>query len=177
QHHDVEIGDINLDGKIDLATLSGIFLQNSADSWTLIPASQFPDRGSHGTALGDVDNDGDLDMLAPSASTPNQLLWWENPTIGSKNPITSTWTKRVITPGYPRTSSVVVDMDEDGRNDVVMAPDEDSSGPLIWLKAPADPKASGALWTVTQIDPQVADVHTGSIEVADYNLDGHLDLF
>src|SRR5262245_9766752 len=55
ERHDVEIGDVNRDGKIDLATLNGIYLQNSADSWSLLPNTQFADRGDHGTALGDVD--------------------------------------------------------------------------------------------------------------------------
>lgn len=176
--HDVEIGDINLDGNIDLATRTGIYIQNNPNSWSLLPVSLFADRGNFGTALGDIDNDGDLDMLAPSQSTPNQLLWYENPTIGASSPITSAWTRRVIAAGYPLVSVLVVDMDEDGKNDVVLATDEFSDGgPLEWFKAPANPRQAGAVWTSTVIEPFMTDVHTGSIEVADYNLDGHLDLF
>ena len=169
--HDLVVGDIDHEGKIDIACSSAILLQRSPDQWQAIAQPQIG-RGSDGTALADVDKDGDLDLLAPTPDMPYQLAWFENP-LPSGKPATSIWNRHLIGPGYDRISIAVADLNSDGRPDVVMAPMYQEGG-LRWYKAPSDPRTSG--WTESSIDGSINNVHQGSIQVADFDGDGDPDL-
>jgi hypothetical protein len=169
--HDVIVGDIDKDGKVDVACSTAILLQRDKDTWVQVALPQVQ-RGGDGTALGDVDGDGDLDLLTPTPDQPYQLAWFENP-LPKDKPVTDIWTKHVIGPGYDRMSIAVADLDHDGRPDVVMAPMYQNGG-LRWYKAPADPKTSA--WTQHPIDGSINHVHQGSIQVADFDGDGNPDL-
>ena len=86
-NHDVEVGDVNRDGKVDAVTrrkrggATNLWLQNSPTSWTRVVAST---RAGEGTALGDIDHDGDLGIahngfgsrtrMAPGRLGPNARL-------------------------------------------------------------------------------------------------------
>jgi hypothetical protein len=169
--HDVIVGDIDRDGKIDIATSSAILLKRDGDIWQSLAHPQIQ-RGSDGTALGDVDGDGDLDLLVPTSDKPYQLVWFSNPLPQGK-PAADTWSKHVIGPGYDRMSIAVADLDHDGRLDVVMCPMYQKGG-LRWYKAPEDSRTS--VWTEHTIDGSINNVHQGSIQVADFDGDGSPDL-
>jgi hypothetical protein len=167
-NHDVELGDINHDGKLDVL-LRGprgqtvIMFQNSPESW--IPVTINPDSSNRklneGSTLADMDGDGDLDVV-------HSGFWLECPA----NPIKGTWIKHVFVEGWADQIGVTVaDMNHDGRPDILMAPAE-SAGRLSWFEAPADPKA--AAWKEHVICADVDYVHT--FKVADMNHDGAPDI-
>jgi FG-GAP-like repeat len=160
-HHDVEIGDVNRDGKLDVVTRmreTRVLLQQDPDTWTRIV---IPTGGRGGTALGDLDGDGDLDIAQNG-------YWLECP----QHPVSAPWPRHEIAAGWPDDCGVAVaDMNKDGRPDVLMAPAE-SKGRLIWYEATADPKKGG--WIEHIIDADVDHIHT--FKVVDMNRDGELDL-
>jgi hypothetical protein len=134
-----------------------------------------PERygGRRGTALGDILGDGHLDLLAPDRE--NRLVWLENPLHSGLDPRTHPWTHHVISQAFVRTMMKVVDLNGDGRNDVMAASmRDDPGGGLTWFEAPPDPR-TGA-WIPHVIDPTTQWIHQGSIGVADLNLDGKIDL-
>src|SRR5262249_2468179 len=127
--HDLLVGDIDKDGKMDIACSSALLLQLGPDNWAQVAAPQIQ-RGGDGTALGDVDGDGDLDLLTPTAKEPYRLDWFENPLPKGK-PATDIWSRHVIAAGYDRMSISVADLNRDGRRDVIMAPMYQKGG-LRW---------------------------------------------
>jgi hypothetical protein len=169
--HDVIVGDIDRDGKIDVATSSAILLQRGPENWPAIAQPQIH-RGGDGTALGDIDDDGDLDLLVPTPDTPYELAWFENPLPGG-NPAKDTWAKHVIGPGYDRMAIAVADLDHDGRLDVLMCPMYQKGG-LRWYRSKGDRKTPN--WAEQMIDESINNVHQGSIQIADFDGDGTPDL-
>jgi CARDB/FG-GAP-like repeat len=160
--HDVEVGDMNQDGKLDVvargAGATVLFLQNSPTSWT---SRNVNSAAGEGTALGDIDRDGDLDILQNG-------YWLQAPA----NKVTGTWTKRTIVTGYPnRVGATLADIDKDGRLDAILGPSE-STGKLGWYRAPANPTTG--TWTEKIIDSTVAYLHT--FKAADIDNDGDRDL-
>jgi len=162
--HDVEVGDINNDGKLDVVVRDGrttVFIQNTPTSWT---RNEISTRPIEGTALGDIDNDGDLDIAING-------YWLENPLPGG-NPATSGWNEYTITTSWPTYSgSLITDLNGDGRADVVLSPSE-GTGRFSWFEGPASPR--GGSWTEHSIDTSAEYMHT--FEAADMDLDGDLDL-
>lgn len=163
--HDVEVGDINGDGKLDVLVRHGktvLYLQNSPDSWR----EKIVDFGSgagdeEGMALADIDRDGHLDIVLNG-------YWLKGPA----DPVRDNWTKHIIDPGWPHKAKVAVaDINGDGRPDVVLAPAE-QHGRLSWYEAPEDP--INGKWIEHVIDDDVDYVH--GLGVADMDLDGNVDV-
>jgi len=160
--HDVQVTDLNGDGRIDVVTGDHVgyqaWIQNSPTNWTRVDISG---RAGTGLSLGDIDGDGRPDVvLGP--------VWLKTPT----DPIGGTWTERTIAGGWPsETASVVVDINGDGRRDVVIVPSE-STGRLSWYQAPANP-LTGA-WTEHIVTSSIGYVHAFS--VVDMDKDGALDV-
>ncbi len=157
--HDLEVGDIDRDGRLDVVVRHGrtrVFLQNSPDSWRKVP---IPTGGRGGTALGDLDGDGDLDIAQDG-------YWLETPADKSAE-----WQRHEIAPGWPDDCGVhIVDINRDGRMDVLLVPAE-TSGRLVWYET-ADPKSGS--WKEHVIADDVAYIHT--FKTADVNRDGELDV-
>jgi hypothetical protein len=174
QSHDVVAGDINRDGKMDIATESGIYFQGATpDTWTLVGYPQI-DRGYEGTSIANLLGDGFLDLIAPD---PNgvRFAWFENPAHLGGNPLTDTWTMHVIdpSPGFATyMTSAVADLNHDGSLDIAMTPMYDD-GNLVWYEGPADPR--NGTWVKHVIGP-MSYVHQGSLQIADFDGDGNPDI-
>ncbi|MGC8834179.1 MAG: FG-GAP repeat domain-containing protein [Armatimonadota bacterium] len=158
--HDIEVGDLNRDRKLDVVIRHGktvLYLQNTPDSW----AERIIDEGSgsgdeEGTALGDINRDGRLDVVLNG-------YWLEQP----PDPIKGTWRRHIIDSNWPQLVGVAVaDINRDGRPDVLLAPAEDR-GRLSWYEAPKNPPSDK--WIEHVIDSDVEYIHT--FKVADMNLD------
>jgi len=173
--HDIVATDINGDGKIEIITMSD---QNNV-RWYEIPKDPMKPWKRHdigpsvhaGISAGDVDGDGDLDILRSNVWFENVsgdgLKWAEHPTVpcGGK----SGWTANA-------TRSAVCDINGDGRNDVVLADAEIRGAKIVWLE---NRDGRGRSWKRHELphsdnDPRGA-YH--SLAVADFDKDGDLDIF
>jgi hypothetical protein len=174
QSHDVVVGDINRDGKTDVATESGIYFQGAtSDTWTLVGYPQI-NRGYEGTSIANLVGDGYLDLIAPDP-TGTRFAWFENPAHRGGNPLKDTWTMHIIDPlpGFATyMTSAAADLNRDGRLDVVMTPMYDD-GNLVWYEGPPDPR--NGTWVKHVIGP-MSFVHQGSLQIADFNGDGNPDI-
>ena len=187
--HDVVVGDVFNSGSLDVATESGIwhrpdprtessvirFLQvlDVRGPWSLI--TTIP-RSDEGTSLVDVLGDRYLDVVAPYRST--SLAWFENPAHHGGNPYQEQWKPHVIDrhPGFSAKgggmTTVAADFNGDGRTDIAMAPMY-AGGDLVWYEAPVDRRAG--IW-IKHVIGSIAYVHQGSLQVADFDGDGILDI-
>ncbi len=158
--HDVEVGDLNNDGRLDVVVRLGatvVFYQNNPNSWTAVTVNN---RSSEGTALGDIDGDGDLDIAING-------YWLQNP-----SPSTSPWTERAVNTGWPTMVGVTVaDINADGRKDILLAPSESANGKLAWYET-SNPLTGP--WTEHVISNSVSYIHT--FKTADMDRDGDLDV-
>jgi hypothetical protein len=115
-----------------------------------------------GLALGDLDNDGDLDLVGNG-------YWLEAPNDPTNG---AAWTKRVFATSWARrVSANVGDLNDDGRLDIILANSE-SVGRLAWYAAPENPKTGK--WVEREIDPSLDYVHY--TQIADMDNDGDLDI-
>lgn len=174
QSHDVVVGDILRNGKMDVATDSGIYLQNSPTSWSFVGAPNLA-RTSEGTSLANITSDGILDVVAPYGSST--LAWFENPLHHGGNPLTGTWTPHVIDnnlgfKGSDGVTSAEGDFNRDGHVDVASAPMYDN-GNLVWYQAPSDPR--NGTW-IKHVIGSANYVHQGSLQIADFDGDGSADI-
>jgi hypothetical protein len=173
--HDLVVADVDGDGRVDVVTMSD---KNNA-RWYAIPRDD-PNKqwrrtdigpGVHaGIAVGDIDGDGDNDVARSN-------MWFEN--VDGKG---TEWRQQAIPFGNPKqpyplaTRCVIVDIDRDGRKDLVMTENEIRAGKVAWLR---NLDGKGREWKVTHL-PAADDAPRGayhSLAVTDFDLDGDVDVF
>lgn len=173
--HDVVVADVDGDGRPDVLTMSD---RNNV-RWYRIPADprQPWDRTDigpsvhAGLAVGDIDNDGDLDVIRSN-------LWFEN-----ANGKGTDWRVHENIPfGNPNqpfplaTRCIPADMDKDGDFDLVMTENEIRGGRIGCLENGDSKGGSWLLHLLPSGDDAVRGAYH-SLIVADFDLDGDWDIF
>lgn len=160
---DVELDDFDGNRRLDVATRSHydayIFFQTDPNTWNRVHIYNI--GGGEGMGSGDVDEDGDIDLVCLG-------YWLENPRPWG-NPTQDTWSKHDIDSIYETVKALVADINGDGKNEVLFSNSE-GGGEIRWYEA-SDPK--NGPWTRHDID-YVDRCHT--LQAADIDLDGDLDV-
>jgi subtilisin-like proprotein convertase family protein len=148
-----------------------------ADSPTFTTSQEFGDDSANSIVLGDVDNDGDLDIVTGNEGGQN-VIYLNDGTgsfyIGSVNCNTPPVNVRCFGPGSDTTTSVAVgDMDNDGHLDIVVG---NAGGQnVVYLN-----DGLGNFPTSLPDDRArpfgPGTDHTQSVAVGDANGDGYLDI-
>jgi len=149
------LGDLDGDGLPDLivAGASGPVVWYQAPLWTrrVISATGGSESGS---AVADVDGDGDLDVVVGKT-------WYEN--VGNA----SSWVARPLPNSTAGTHDIVIaDVDGDGKPDIVMR-GETASVVSVYLQV------NKTTWKVFDVEPGVG---RNGLDVADLNGDGRRDI-
>jgi hypothetical protein len=171
--HDIELGDLDGDGDLDIVTRDqsefGHKAGNRIHLWRQEQGGKWTEKVincPHGEAiaLGDIDKDGDPDIVIGG-------IWFEN----TRDIVNGPWNAHEFGKWHPSATVQVADINGDSRPDVVLSPSElkGQTYRLSWFEAPADPKKEN--WREHIIaDPIECVIH--GLVTADINGDGATDV-
>ncbi len=172
--HDLVAADLDGDGRPDIVTMSDKnnlrWYRVSADPRQPWERKDIAAGVHAGVAVGDIDGDGDMDIARSNAWFENgdgQGLKWIEHAIPFGNP----------KPPYPlATRCRIVDINQDGHDDLVMTENEIRAGKIAWLE---NRGGQGLNWAVHElpVGDQAPRGAYHSLAVADFDLDGDLDIF
>jgi hypothetical protein len=171
--HDVELADLDRDGRLDIVTRDQSDFGTKAGDKVYLWRQERGDKWTHrviecphgeGLALGDMDRDGDPDVVIGG-------IWFEN----DGRILEGAWRAHKFGDWHPNASVEVADLNADGRPDIVLSPSELKGDwyHLSWFEAPADPGQTG--WTEHVIVERIECVIHG-LATADFNGDGAVDI-
>jgi VCBS repeat protein/FG-GAP repeat protein len=176
----VAVGDFNKDGKTDIAA-GTVWYQ--APDWTLHTAGEKapeydPLQYSHAfqTFADDLNGDGWTDLIV--VDWPGSFTWWlENPKKAG-----TAWRQHVLTAVTNNESPQFVDVDGDGKRDLLaaFAPDpKDFDGPqrrLGFMTRTSDPYAPWKIHAVSAAGAPATNRYSHGIGLGDINRDGRQDI-
>jgi hypothetical protein len=171
----IGLGDMDGDGDLDLVTgnisqANRLYLNNgSADPFSGVTGSDISSDGyiNRSIALGDVDGDGDLDLVAGNGYQPNRL-YLNN---GTAAPFSGVSGSDISSDAHYTLSIALGDVDGDGDLDLMAGNADDQPNRLYVNNGTADPFSG-----VTGSDIS-SDAHASfSIALGDVDGDGDLDL-
>jgi hypothetical protein len=176
----VAIGDLDNDGDLDVLSGSTLGEDYELIAWendrspfdgTWAPNDVGAAEDSiYGVALGDLDNDGDLDAVSVgNYNATYEIIVWEN----DSSPFTDTWTPNNAGTSYRSVwEAVLGDLDNDGDLDLAVVRDDGSNDEVIVLQNDGSP-FSGT-WAENGVGDSDADMT--SVALGDLDNDGYLDM-
>ena len=162
---DVEVADFDADGRLDVAMRTAsqatIFFRDGAGGWSPIDLEGIA-LGEEGMASGDLDADGAVDLVLHGE-------WARNPGgAAARDP--RAWLGFALGSFSPAFKAVVVDLDRDGRMDVLTSSSEHRAE-VLWHRPVG---AATAPWQSVPIAPETERAHT--LAAADLDGDGRLEV-
>jgi hypothetical protein len=172
---DILAADFNLDNKIDVVSrgvdgMLRVYIQQSPTQWRIV---EIEAPHHDGTEVGDMDNDGDPDIVING-------MWYETPS----NVINGEWIRHDYAPEWYRqktgpegrwfdnnTKVALEDMDRDGWLDIIISNAENTGYAICWYKNPAG--GSEDAWMEHPVG-YMNYAHT--LCIADMDRDGDLDI-
>lgn len=169
---DIKVHDMDDDGKPDVVARTkhkfAVYFQKSPDAWI---EKKFDNAEREGMTMGDVDGDGDYDVVMNG-------FWLENP----KRPRENAWKRHDIDPKWYEDKTggwqdhsvmaAVEDIDGDGTADVVLSHSEKTGFAITWYESD-NPKGGPKAWKKHEVG--VID-YCHTLRVADMDLDGDMDI-
>lgn len=163
---DVYLADFDKNGNLDVATRHAsaviIFFQTGPGSWDKVTFSGI-DLGLEGMAVGDINGDGHQDLVLRG-------VWLRNPG-GNSARTASNWSQYIIGTAHSEFKALVVDLNLDGKMDVLFSSSEGTADVDWWTPLTADPTG---VWVRHIIAASLDKVHT--LQAADMDLDGDIDI-
>ena len=170
--------DIDGDGRLDLlcndpTAKKVIWLKSPTKKgegeWTQYVVSDDPKQSTHmythGLGYGDINGDGRKDVLVKEG-------WWEGPKDGPlKQGKDNPWTFHKADLGKDCSQMYVMDLNQDGLNDVISASAHDYG---MWWHEQGKDAQGNPTWTHHQIDSSFSQSH--GMALVDINGDGNPDL-